>query len=390
MPARPTKTSERPSSPPRRPRVAKSPPTPRGDPRDLSELFSVPERQRTPRRRDAAGDDPDATPHIDIYGSGGVVEELEKDVARRLGKESALFMITGTMAQQAVLRIHADRRNRKGVVFHPKCHLDVREERAYERLHGLVAVTCGPANEPLTSDATRHRRRAGRGGADRTTPARPRRHAARVGRARRPGPVGARPRRGGAHGRRASLGGRAVLRRHGVEIDRRRRRPLRHGVRLVLQGTRRDRRLLRRGRHRDDRGAETLARSATAGAPSVSGPTPRRPSARCNFAATDSRDYYERAIKDRASAASHRRRGGPPVPRPESHDARSRHRTGRRRADRGCSTSRAPTASGCSVALTRPRVRDCSASSSTSATPRWTFTTKEIGQLFERVVASRR
>jgi threonine aldolase len=55
------------------------------------------------------------------------------------------------MAQQAVLRIHADRRNRKGVVFHPKCHLDVREERAYERLHGLVAVTCGPPNLPLTS-----------------------------------------------------------------------------------------------------------------------------------------------------------------------------------------------------------------------------------------------
>jgi threonine aldolase len=87
----------------------------------------------------------------DVYGTGGVVEDLEHEVARRLGKEAALFMITGTMAQQAVLRIHADRRNRKGVVFHPKCHLDVREERGYERLHGLVAVTCGPANQPLTS-----------------------------------------------------------------------------------------------------------------------------------------------------------------------------------------------------------------------------------------------
>ena len=68
---------------------------------------------------------------IDLYGSGGVVEELEHEVARRLGKESALFMITGTMAQQSVLRIHADRRHRTGIMFHPKCHLDVREERAY-------------------------------------------------------------------------------------------------------------------------------------------------------------------------------------------------------------------------------------------------------------------
>jgi threonine aldolase len=89
---------------------------------------------------------------IDIYGSGGVVEELEHDVARRLGKQSALFMITGTMAQQAVLRIHADRRGRKGIVFHPKCHLDAREERGYERLHGLVAITCGPATQPLTAE----------------------------------------------------------------------------------------------------------------------------------------------------------------------------------------------------------------------------------------------
>src|SRR5579863_3595004 len=44
---------------------------------------------------------------IDTYGAGGVVEELEIEVARRLGKEAALFMITGTMAQQSVLRIHA-------------------------------------------------------------------------------------------------------------------------------------------------------------------------------------------------------------------------------------------------------------------------------------------
>lgn len=89
---------------------------------------------------------------IDVYGNGGVVEQLEVEVARRLNKEAALFMVTGTMAQQAVLRIHADRRNRRSIVFHPKCHLDVREERGYERLHGLVAVTCGPPTMPLTAE----------------------------------------------------------------------------------------------------------------------------------------------------------------------------------------------------------------------------------------------
>jgi threonine aldolase len=87
----------------------------------------------------------------DVYGSGGVVEELEVEVARLLGKEAALFMITGTMAQQAVLRIHADRRSSRSIVFHPECHLDVHEERAYERLHGLVGVTCGEHTTPLTA-----------------------------------------------------------------------------------------------------------------------------------------------------------------------------------------------------------------------------------------------
>jgi threonine aldolase len=150
MPTRSPKKSATPAATTKRPRVAKAAPT-REESRALSRSCS--------RFLTGSGPRDAATllatiPHdteIDVYGNGGVVEELEKDVARRLGKQSALFMITGTMAQQAVLRIHADRRNRNSVIFHPKCHLDVREERAYERLHGLVAVTCGPANEPLTS-----------------------------------------------------------------------------------------------------------------------------------------------------------------------------------------------------------------------------------------------
>lgn len=89
---------------------------------------------------------------VDYYGHGGVVAELEADVAGLLGTEAALFFVTGTMAQQAALRIHADRRSRTGIVFHPACHLDTHEERAYGRLHGLVGITCGPAFEPLTAE----------------------------------------------------------------------------------------------------------------------------------------------------------------------------------------------------------------------------------------------
>ncbi len=89
----------------------------------------------------------------DYYGTGGVVEELESEVARVLGKEAALFLPTGTMAQQATLRVHADRRSRKAVAFHPACHLESHEERGYERLHGLFGVPVGSRSAPLSAAA---------------------------------------------------------------------------------------------------------------------------------------------------------------------------------------------------------------------------------------------
>lgn len=86
---------------------------------------------------------------IDRYGGSGVVLELEAEVALLLGKEAALFIPSGTMAQQAVLRVHADRRNSRTVVWHPACHLDQHEGRGYERLHGLVATPAGSLRRPL-------------------------------------------------------------------------------------------------------------------------------------------------------------------------------------------------------------------------------------------------
>ncbi|HUD69477.1 MAG TPA: beta-eliminating lyase-related protein [Acidimicrobiales bacterium] len=88
---------------------------------------------------------------VDYYGVGGAVSALESDVARLLGKESALFVPTGTMAQQAVLRVHADRRLSRSIAFHPTCHLDGwAEERGYQGLHGLFGIPVGPREQPLT------------------------------------------------------------------------------------------------------------------------------------------------------------------------------------------------------------------------------------------------
>ena len=86
---------------------------------------------------------------IDRYGEGGVVAELEAEVAGILGLPAAVYLPSGTMAQQAVLRVHAGRRGRSTIVFHPESHLDRHEGRALERLHGLVGRPVGDRHRLL-------------------------------------------------------------------------------------------------------------------------------------------------------------------------------------------------------------------------------------------------
>jgi threonine aldolase len=54
------------------------------------------------------------------------------------------------MAQQAVLRVHADARQRRTVIFHPMCHLEQHEEQAYQRLHGLTGRPAGGRDRLIT------------------------------------------------------------------------------------------------------------------------------------------------------------------------------------------------------------------------------------------------
>ncbi len=50
-----------------------------------------------------------------------------------LGKEAAVFMPSGTMAQQIALRIWSERRGSRTVAFHPTCHLEIHEQKGYQR-----------------------------------------------------------------------------------------------------------------------------------------------------------------------------------------------------------------------------------------------------------------
>ncbi len=79
-----------------------------------------------------------------------MVATLETEVRELLGKPAAVFMPSGTMAQQIALRIHADRTGRHVVAFHPTCHLELHEDKAYQRLHGLIGRTLGDGRGLLT------------------------------------------------------------------------------------------------------------------------------------------------------------------------------------------------------------------------------------------------
>jgi threonine aldolase len=89
---------------------------------------------------------------MDNYGEGGVVADLEAEICRVLGKPAAAFFPSGVMGQQAVLRVHADDRHRRTVIFHPMCHLEQHEELAYQRLHGLIGRPAGHRDRLITLD----------------------------------------------------------------------------------------------------------------------------------------------------------------------------------------------------------------------------------------------
>jgi threonine aldolase len=81
--------------------------------------------------------DASTSPDLDRYGAGGEVEALEGEVAELLGKEAAVFMPSGVMAQQAALRCWVERSTASGVAVHGLSHLVLHELDAPAALHGI-------------------------------------------------------------------------------------------------------------------------------------------------------------------------------------------------------------------------------------------------------------
>lgn len=98
----------------------------------------------------------DAFQHVDgdvesdIYGSGNIIEDFQNKMAALLGKESAVFFPSGTMAQQIALRIWCDRKNMKKVAYHPLCHLEIHEEDGLKELHHIETVLLADKTRLIT------------------------------------------------------------------------------------------------------------------------------------------------------------------------------------------------------------------------------------------------
>lgn len=87
---------------------------------------------------------------FDRYGAGGEVAALEQEVAELLGKEAAVLMPSGIMAQQAALRSWADRSSSRAVAVHGLSHFVLHELDALPEVHRLRVQVLTHEPRPAT------------------------------------------------------------------------------------------------------------------------------------------------------------------------------------------------------------------------------------------------
>ena len=85
----------------------------------------------------------DGTETLDRYGSGEYLSAFESEVAKMFGKPVAVFLPSGTMAQQIALRIWCERSNNFTVAMHPTAHLEFAEHFSYQFLQDLKRLPFG-------------------------------------------------------------------------------------------------------------------------------------------------------------------------------------------------------------------------------------------------------
>lgn len=85
----------------------------------------------------------------DVYGDGGLLAEFERQIATLLGKEAAVFMPSGVMAQLIAVRLYTERASLPRFGLSPNSHLAIHEQEAASSLWGLHAVPIGTRLRPM-------------------------------------------------------------------------------------------------------------------------------------------------------------------------------------------------------------------------------------------------
>ncbi|MRH45024.1 low specificity L-threonine aldolase [Aquibacillus halophilus] len=88
----------------------------------------------------------------DLYGKGKIIENFQEKMAKFLGKETAVFFPSGTMAQQIALRIWCDEKQLKTVAYHPLSHLEIHEEDGIKELHQIKTILLADKNRVIELD----------------------------------------------------------------------------------------------------------------------------------------------------------------------------------------------------------------------------------------------
>jgi len=80
---------------------------------------------------------------FDHYGSGSYITEFEAEMAEMFDQESAVFLPSGTMAQQIALRLWCQQSHNFTVAMHPTAHLEWAEHASYQFLHQIQRLQFG-------------------------------------------------------------------------------------------------------------------------------------------------------------------------------------------------------------------------------------------------------
>lgn len=79
----------------------------------------------------------------DKYMSGDLFDRLHDKVSGLLGKEAALYLPSGKLAQMASLKVLSERAQCSRIAMHPRSHFEEYEAHAYQELWGLTSAHLG-------------------------------------------------------------------------------------------------------------------------------------------------------------------------------------------------------------------------------------------------------